>query len=57
MGQLELLKMTKNRIVIDTGPGGPFYEIRGRVSLINLNCPEGRNALSDQLTPALRRMI
>ena len=32
-------------------------EIRDRVALITLNRPEARNALSDQLTPALRRMI
>ena len=32
-------------------------EIRGGVALITLNRPEARNALSDRLTPALRRMI
>jgi 1,4-dihydroxy-2-naphthoyl-CoA synthase len=32
-------------------------EIRDRVALITLNRPEARNALSDHLTPALRRMI
>jgi enoyl-CoA hydratase/carnithine racemase len=32
-------------------------EIRDRVAVITLNRPEARNALSDQLTPALRRMI
>jgi len=32
-------------------------EIRDRVAVITLNRPEARNALSDRLTPALRRMI
>ena len=32
-------------------------EIRDGVALITLNRPEARNALSDRLTPALRRMI
>jgi hypothetical protein len=32
-------------------------EIRDTVALITLNRPEARKALSDHLTPALRRMI
>jgi len=42
---------------IDTGTGELLCEIRDRVAIITLNRPEARNALSDQLTPALRRMI
>jgi enoyl-CoA hydratase/carnithine racemase len=49
--------MGEDRIVVDTGTGELLCEIRDRVALITLNRPEARNALSDQLTPALRRMI
>src|SRR5258708_8442840 len=42
---------------VDTGTGELLCEIRDRVAAITLNRPEARNALSDQLTPALRRMI
>jgi len=44
-------------IQIDTGTTQLLCEIRERVAVITLNRPEARNALSDQLTPALRRMI
>jgi enoyl-CoA hydratase/carnithine racemase len=50
-------QMAEDRIEVDTGTGELLCEIRGRVALITLNRPEARNALSDQLTPALRRMI
>src|ERR1700682_1710073 len=49
--------MAENRIQIDTGTSELLCEIRDRVALITLNRPEARNALSDRLTPALRRMI
>jgi enoyl-CoA hydratase/carnithine racemase len=49
--------MAEDRIEVDTGTGELLCEIRGGVALITLNRPEARNALSDQLTPALRRMI
>ncbi|WP_028347496.1 enoyl-CoA hydratase-related protein [Bradyrhizobium murdochi] len=49
--------MTEARIEVDTGTGELLCEIRDRVALITLNRAEARNALSDQLTPALRRMI
>lgn len=49
--------MAKDRIEVDTGTGELLCEIRDGVALITLNRPEARNALSDQLTPALRRMI
>jgi enoyl-CoA hydratase/carnithine racemase len=49
--------MAEDRIAVDTGTGELICEIRNRVALITLNRPEVRNALSDRLTPALRRMI
>jgi enoyl-CoA hydratase/carnithine racemase len=49
--------MAEDRIEVDTGTGELLCEIRGRVAVITLNRPEARNALSDHLTPALRRMI
>jgi enoyl-CoA hydratase/carnithine racemase len=42
---------------IDTGTDELRCEIEERVATITLNRPEARNALSDRLTPALRRMI
>jgi enoyl-CoA hydratase/carnithine racemase len=50
-------EMAQDRIEIDTGTSELLCEIRDRVALITLNRPEARNALSDRLTPALRRMI
>src|SRR6476646_7988267 len=49
--------MAQDRIEVDTGTSELLCEIRDRVALITLNRPEARNALSDRLTPALRRMI
>jgi enoyl-CoA hydratase/carnithine racemase len=49
--------MAEDRIEVDTGTGELLCEIRDGVALITLNRPEARNSLSDQLTPALRRMI
>src|ERR1700682_5305819 len=49
--------MAEGRIEIDTGTSELLCEIRERVAVITLNRPEARNALSDHLTPALRRMI
>jgi enoyl-CoA hydratase/carnithine racemase len=49
--------MAEDRIAVDTGTGELLCEIRNRVALITLNRPDARNALSDQLTPALRRVI
>ena len=49
--------MVEHRIEVDTGTSELLCEIRDRVALITLNRPEARNALSDRLTPALRRMI
>ena len=49
--------MAEGRIEIGTGTSELLCEIRDRVALITLNRPEARNALSDHLTPALRRMI
>ena len=42
---------------IDTGTDQLLCEVRDGVALITLNRPDARNALSDTLTPALRRMI
>jgi enoyl-CoA hydratase/carnithine racemase len=42
---------------IDTGTDELLCDIEDRVATITLNRPEARNALSDRLTPALRRMI
>src|ERR1700712_4364447 len=44
-------------IKIDTGTDELLCEIRDRVAIITLNRPEARNAMSDNLTPALRNMI
>jgi enoyl-CoA hydratase/carnithine racemase len=52
-----VVEMAEGRIEIDTGTSELLCEIRDRVALITLNRPEARNALSDHLTPALRRMI
>jgi 2-(1,2-epoxy-1,2-dihydrophenyl)acetyl-CoA isomerase len=42
---------------IDTGTSELLCIVRDRVAIITLNRPEARNALSDNLSPALRRMI
>lgn len=42
---------------IDTGTNELLCTIRDGVAIITLNRPEARNALSDNLTPALRTMI
>jgi enoyl-CoA hydratase/carnithine racemase len=42
---------------IDTGTGELLCEVTDRVATITLNRPQARNSLSDNLTPALRRMI
>ena len=49
--------MAEGRIEIDTGTNELLCEICDRIALITLNRPEARNALSDHLTPALRRTI
>ena len=42
---------------IDTGTEQLLCSVQDGVAVITLNRPEARNALSDELTPALRRMI
>jgi enoyl-CoA hydratase/carnithine racemase len=42
---------------LDTGSSEVLAEQRGGVLVLTLNRPEARNALSDTLTPALRRMV
>src|SRR3981081_1815434 len=49
--------MTTTDTTIDTGTDELLCVIRDRVAIITLNRPEVRNALSDNLTPALRTMI
>src|SRR3954463_4017186 len=44
-------------ITVETGTSELLCAIRDRVAVITLNRPEVRNALSDELTPALRSMI
>ena len=49
--------MTSSEAVIETGTDELLCEIRDRVAVITLNRPQARNSRSDNLTPALRRMI
>lgn len=49
--------MTEPGITIDSGTPQLLCEVRQRVAIITFNRPEARNSLSDELTPALRRMI
>ena len=49
------MRLANSRLSSRTGE--LLCEIRDRVALITLNRPEARNALSDHLTAALRRMI
>ena len=49
--------MKKSGTEIDTGTGLLLGDLRDGVATLTLNRPEARNALSDELTPALRRMI
>jgi len=49
--------MTDESISIDTGTSELLCSVRNRVAIITLNRPEARNSLSDNLTPALRRMV
>src|SRR3954454_25260159 len=44
-------------ITIDTGTNELLCQIRDRFAIITLNRPEARNAMSGNLTPALRNMI
>src|ERR1700687_2238842 len=49
--------MKSTETTIDTGTNELLCAIRDSVATITLNRPEVRNALSDDLTPALRSMI
>jgi enoyl-CoA hydratase/carnithine racemase len=42
---------------IDTGTNELLAELDGHVAIVTLNRPEARNALSDSLSPALRRLL
>ena len=47
----------KNIIELDTGTRQLLSHIHGNIGIITLNRPESKNALSDKLTPALRKQI
>ena len=49
--------MDAARIAIDTGTDQLLCELEGGVATVTLNRPEKRNALSDELTPALRAVL
>src|SRR3954465_15956217 len=49
--------MHPNALKLETGTDELLAEIRDRVATITLNRPAARNSLSNELTPALRRMI
>ena len=49
--------MEESGRAVDTGTGLLLAELRDGVATLTLNRPEARNALSDELTPALRRMV
>jgi enoyl-CoA hydratase/carnithine racemase len=49
--------MSEDLTEVETGTGELLCHIDGRVAILTLNRPEARNALSDNLTPALRRTI
>ncbi len=49
--------MAEAETVIDTGTDELLCTVRDKVATITLNRPQARNSLSDQLSPALRRMI
>jgi enoyl-CoA hydratase/carnithine racemase len=51
------MTMAGRTITIDSGTDQLLCSIGDGVAVITLNRPEARNALSDDLTPALRRMI
>ena len=44
-------------LTVDTGTDELLCHIEDRVATITLNRPEKRNALSDNLTPALRQVL
>ncbi|MCL2428232.1 MAG: enoyl-CoA hydratase-related protein [Alphaproteobacteria bacterium] len=48
---------TTDAVDIDTGTSELLCSVRGRVAVVTLNRPEARNARSNQLTPALRRIV
>lgn len=49
--------MSAQQRTIDTGTDELLCVVRDNVAVITLNRPHARNSLSDQLSPALRRMI
>jgi enoyl-CoA hydratase/carnithine racemase len=49
--------MADDSVSIETGTDELLCSVRERVAVITFNRPQARNSLSDNLTPALRRMI
>ena len=49
--------MAHDSVSIETGTDELLCSVRERVAVITFNRPQARNSLSDNLTPALRRMI
>jgi enoyl-CoA hydratase/carnithine racemase len=49
--------MADDGVSIETGTDELLCSVRERVAVITFNRPQARNSLSDNLTPALRRMI
>ena len=49
--------MLEHKRHIDTGTSELLCFVQERVAVVTMNRPEARNALSDQLTPALRQMV
>jgi len=52
-----MVKNMKHIIEIETGTRQLLSHIHGNIGIITLNRPESKNALSDELTPALRQQI
>src|SRR5580698_4333168 len=51
------MAMTSGSLAIVTGTDQLLCRVEDGVAVITLNRPEARNTLSDQLSPALRRII
>ena len=47
----------KNISELETGTRQLLAHIHGKVGILTLNRPEAKNALSDDLTPALRKKL
>lgn len=52
-----MLGDTRTKTHLETGSQQLLCSLRDRVAVLTLNRPEAKNALSDEVSPALRRMI